>query len=114
MDEEISEIVIDFEQLAAADAEFERRWRGITRSGYVLDMIRQCRAREFSFVGEIPQRVAEKKIVEAEILNDAALQAFEQLDTKERKIVLKNEGVSEALLQGNAALLTTILTQPEG
>jgi len=102
MDEEINEIVQQYEELAERDKHFGESYRRYFPSGYFQGITEQLVALNYAFVGKIPKLVAEGRLDEAKELNARALTALSKETEEVQQIISSRQRINTGLLMNNA------------
>lgn len=101
MDPDAIEANKRYEDKSAVDPEFRKSYRAITKPGYIKGMIAQIQALEWRDVGLVPGFIEKKDFKSAAIVNNYFLNLHGQLDSKEKKNVVRYHGVTLGLLKEN-------------
>lgn len=108
IDEEVQEIIIEYERKAASDPWFRTLYKKYATAGYISATLEQIYAGQFQFVGEIPKLVANQRLNEAQDLNDTAIAVLESESQNVRQVVSKRQGVNLELLKANSEYISTM------
>lgn len=107
MDEEVQKIMAEYENLAASDESFSKRYRKYANPGYVSATLNQVATAEYWFVGEIPRLVASGNLAEAQEINSKALAVLENENPDMKRAVAVRQGVTVEMLKTNSAYIMT-------
>ncbi len=101
MDEDILNIVEDYEDRKMKDKDLKSRWRKYAREGYISGMKVQLAVMDYIFVGKIPKLIMEGQLDEAARLNSTARCSLTEAEPIVIKAVNELQGVDEDLLMKN-------------
>jgi len=108
MDQEIVEIMKEYEELAKKDKKFNGRYRKYVPFGYVLGMIEQTIAAPFSVVGMIPMLVEARRLDEAMELNTHVKNVLTNQTLTTNQLIEKHQKVNIDLLKKNEKYIETL------
>jgi len=101
MDQEIVEIMKEYEELAKKDMKFNQRYRKYVPPKYVDGMIGQTIAAPFSVVSTIPMLVETRRLDEAMELNTQVKTILADQTSTTKQLVEKHQRVNMDLLKNN-------------
>lgn len=108
MDQEIVEIMKEYEELAKRDKRFRDRYRRYVRSGYVEATIEQTIAAPFSVVGIIPTLIESRKLDEALDINTHMKAVLANQTSTTKRLIEKHQKVNTDLLEKNENYIQTL------
>ncbi len=108
MDQEIVEIMKEYEELTKKDRKFRERYRRYVPPGYVGGMIEQTIAAPFSVVGRIPALVESRRLDEAMELNAHVKTVLTNQTLTTKQLVEKHQKVNIDLLKKNENYIETL------
>lgn len=108
MDEEASNIIDDYEKRAKGNNKLQKRWRKITKVGYIYGMKRQLKAIDYMFIREIPILVSKGQFKLADHLNAIALTSLSTADKDTVYTVNKLQGINIDLLRKNEIYISSM------
>jgi hypothetical protein len=108
MDEEVSNIVDDYENRSKEDEKLKKRWREFTKAGYISGMKRQLLAIDYMFIREIPILVSKRQFELADHLNSIALTSLSAADKNTINTVNKLQGINMDLLKKNEIYISSM------
>jgi hypothetical protein len=108
MDQEIVDIMKEYEELAKKDKKFNERYRRYVPPGYIGGMIEQTIVAPFSVVGRIPALVESRRLDEAMELNAHVKTVFTNQTLTMKQLVEKHQKINIDLLKKNENYIETL------
>ncbi len=108
IDEEVKEIIVDYENRAEQNNDFKKRYSKYARVGYISGIDQQILALDYAFIGKIPNLIAKGQLLEAKRVNSFALEALSNESPLNQKIILRYQGINVKLLENNANYMDTL------